>query len=165
MKLKNIFLCWDFITATAITLILWLLLPSSVAGTFAKDIYGIAIPVLSIVFSVYFAALAIIISSGDNDFISFLEEDGSYTEIINSFKYSLIITLISLVFSILLFGFTSYKLILSILSQNKNLFAVFVFLFSYSLFTVFNSSMDAITYVKYRIKFTEIKRQRQRDSY
>ncbi len=157
MQPKEIIASWDFILSILISIILWLICPNQVDGLFAKDIYNVAISVLSIIFSMLFATLAIIISSSDNDFVNFLEEEGHYTGIINLFKYSLFVLFIALILSLILFGITSSNLSVQGYTQPKIIIIMFNFLFLYSLFVVFSTSLNTITYLKYRIKYLKIK--------
>lgn len=157
MGIKDVFKSWDFIGAVILALILCCILPSNISQSFARDMISIAISVLSIIFAVFFAALAIIITSGEDDFIRLLEENNDYTGIIQTFKYTLAVIFISLVFCIAYYGITSYTLILGTTNQSKYLFTTFSLLFIYALFCAFNASFDAITYSKYRAKYFQIK--------
>jgi len=154
MKIKAIFISWDLILSVMIAVLFYLLLPNLIDIAFAKDLYGIGISVLSIVFSVYFAALAIIISSGDNEFVKFLEEDENlYSELIFTFKFSLIILFIALIYSILLYIQCSFKISQNIKLQSSVFLVIFTFLFFYGLFASLNATFDSIKYAKYRTKF------------
>ena len=79
MRIRDVFFSWDFIFSTIIVGILIILLPTYISAQFAQDVYSMAITILSIIFSVFFAALAIIISTSEDDFVRFLEDDGIYT--------------------------------------------------------------------------------------
>jgi hypothetical protein len=160
MKPRNIFISWDFISASLIALVSYFLLQPSIHNDFAKDLYGIGISVLAIVFSVYFAALAIIISSGDNDFLEYLEKKGFYSVIISVFRFSLMTLFIALVYSIFVYTITSFWLSNQVKTQSIWYFCIFTFLFPYSLFATTNSSLDAINYSRYRVKFLLFKQQR-----
>lgn len=142
-----------------IILVLCFISPDYYACNFVKDIYSIGINVLAIIFSIFFASLAIIISSGDNDFIKFIEEDGLYTLIVDSFKFSIMLLFIALLYSIVLYGVTANSIENLKLSQNKYLFFIFIFLFSYSLFAATESIFDSIKYAKYRIRFLMINKE------
>lgn len=158
MNIKDIFTCWDFIASLFITLVLYLLSPHQLTGGFLKDFYGIGISVLSIVFSVYFAALAIIISSSDDDFVRFLESEGHYTAILGTFKFAIFMIFIALVYFIILFSVSTYKVgVDSKYTQSYLWLISSAFLFSYSLFCVFNSTIDALKYSHYRVQFLEQK--------
>ncbi len=157
-KIKKIVLSWDFILAIIVTLLTGLYFKKYVMSyEVAREIFGMSITVLSIVFSIFFASLAVLVSSGDNAFIRFLEEEGAYSSIIWTFKFSLILIFIALMFSILLFitvlPFEKYNA-----SGNYPgwIMTIFAFLGSYGLFSVVNAAMDAVTYSEFRIRFTQI---------
>lgn len=151
---KRVFISYDFISSILLTIFIVYLVGDKVGNGLAKDLYAIGISVLSIVFAVFFAALTIITSTGNDDFINFLEnEDGFYTLIINVFGFSLIILFIALVYSIVLYGLTSYWLVKESTEQNKLWFTLYTFLFSWGLFSSLGSIMDALKFAKLRSKF------------
>lgn len=159
MKLRDI-LAWDLFLSIVVGLVAWCSLPSQVDGGFLKDVYSVSITSLSIIFSVYFAALAIIMVSGDNAFVRFLEEERDYSGIVSTFKFTLILLFLALIASIVLYVYTSahlspdkdYK-------QAKWLFIIFTWLSSYALFAVFMSAFDAIHYAKLRTEFFLIQKE------
>ena len=155
MKIREIILSWDFFVASLITLVTALIIPHRLSLEFCLSFYNIGITVLSIVFSIFFTALAIIMASSDDDFISFLEEEGDYTILMVSFKITLVMLFVSLIYSIVLYCITSY--VLSCLpidkSQNCIYFLIFEFLFSYSLFATGLSVKDTIMFSQYRAKY------------
>jgi len=153
MKIKDIIISWDFLSALCISIILWIFLPFWINNQFTITLYEIGISVLSIIFSVFFAALAIIISSSDDDFVRFLEETGDYTALIDTFKFSLTVLFIALLYSIILTAITSYWINLKLINQQFYFTVVFSFLFFYGLFATFNSTYDAIVYSKFRTKY------------
>lgn len=158
MKIKDVIFCWDFIIAIIISIATYIIIPIHLQGSFVKDIYSMGISVLSIIFSVYFAALAIIISSGDDDFVKFLNSEGHYQAIISTFKYSIFMIFVALLYSLGLFIYVSFAL-----SKNTNytqsyaFFVSYIFIFAYSMFCVFNSTIDSIRYSSYRIRYLKIK--------
>ncbi|MBK7434577.1 MAG: hypothetical protein IPI66_12240 [Chitinophagaceae bacterium] len=91
------------------------------------------ITVLSIIFSLFFAALAIIMSSTDNDFIKYMEErvNKGFTRFMNTFKVVLVALFLSLIYSIVLYTTTDFyiKNNNDTAVQNKYLFIVFQFCF------------------------------------
>ena len=155
MKISNIILSWDFVIAIVITLITALIIPSYLTVSFCSSFYNIGITVLSIVFSLFFAALAIIMASSDNDFIEFLEENNDFTALLNSFKITLIMLFVSLIYSIILFVISDFQNIelIPIPKQHKIFFLIFEFLFSYSLFATGLSVKDTIVFSVYRAKY------------
>lgn len=163
-RLFNIIMCWDFTIALVVTIILFFSFPKVISGVFAKDIYGTGLTVLSILFSIYFAALAIIISSSSDDFVLFMENgDGKegklYRELLFNFKYSMITTFSALIVSICLyFQMTFILLGHKEYQQPKFYVSFYIFVSLYSLFTVLNSTLDAIKYSEKRVEFLKNKR-------
>lgn len=155
--IKKIILSWDFGYAFVIFISSVILLPSHVNGIFAISVYNTGLTILSIIFSIFFASLAIIISVSDNDFVSFLEEEGQYTAIINTFKYTLTVLFVGLIISIILFLVCSYYYTDNNLyyPHSKWIFCTYLFLFFYSLFCTFISSKDSISYSKFRALFIQ----------
>lgn len=155
MKISNIILSWDFLLSTVLTLVTALIIPMNLKITFCITFYNIGISVLSIIFSLFFAALAIIMTSSDNDFIEFLEEKNDFTALINSFKFTLLMLFLSLIYSIALSVFSDFIRIENTkpLVQNKTFFLIFLFLFSYSLFATGLSVKDTIVFSMFRAKF------------
>jgi len=158
MKIKDVIISWDFIAAIIISILFYVAAPTKIPNEFAVKLYDIGISVLSIVFSVFFAALAIIISSSDDDFVRFLDEEGDYTAIIDTFKFSLMVLFIALIYSIVLSAVTSYILSMGNKDQHTFFLALFVLLFLYGLFATLNSTYDAIKYAQYRTKYLQIKK-------
>ena len=156
--LESIFLSPDLFAAVIISIVIYLVSPTRIRISIIVEILRIAISVLSIVFSVYFAALAIIITSGDNDFIDFLEEDGSYSHIIWTFKITLLLLFFSLVVSIIIF---TTIIPFENLDVNTRWFpkwgAILYSAFSsWSLFAAALATLDSIRYAEYRAEYISI---------
>ncbi|HEY1194687.1 hypothetical protein [Flavobacterium sp.] len=120
---------------------------------FTLSFYNVAMTVLSIIFSLFFTAMAIIMSSSDNDFIEFLEETKTFTELLWSFKITLLFLFMSLILSIILYSGTSYWLESyneDSWLQNKTLLLILEFLFLYGMFATWFCIMDTIKFSKYR---------------
>lgn len=159
--LKSIFFSSDFILSVLVVLGIAFFVRGNIPVTTAKEILSACVAILSIIFSVFFAALAIIITAGDNEFINFLEEDGSYTHIIWTFKFTLFLLFVSLIISISLY--VTVLPHVELVAQSgmyyyypKWLMLPFAFLAMWSLFAAFNSSLDAIKYAEYRARFISI---------
>ena len=120
---------------------------------FAKDIYAVGITVLSVVFSVYFAGLAIIMSSSDDDFVAFLEKEGDFTSIVTAFEDALYVLFAALLYSLLTYAYTAFRFDRHIQYQNKYFIAVFAFLFLWGLFGAVIATRDSIIYSKYRSRY------------
>lgn len=166
ITLKQILLSWDFGISVIATIALAYALGDSVPTAFAKDVYGVGISVLSIIFSVYFAALALIMTSGDDDFVHFLEENGDFTAIVDTFKFSLLLLFGALVYSITVYIYTSVELYSKspVTQEQPEVFLwFFIFFFSYSLLAALRSTLDSINYSIFRTKFLKATRKNHKD--
>lgn len=164
MKISSLILSWDFVVAIVLTLVTALILPNELSIEFCKSFYGVGISVLSIVFSIFFAALAIIMASSDNDFIEFLEEEGDFSALINTFKVTLIMLFISLIYSIVLYVISDYHLTNpanSVETQYKAFFLIFEFLFCYSMIATGLSVKDTIVFSNFRSRFLSMKNKKE----
>ncbi|MBW4694279.1 MAG: DUF4747 family protein [Lyngbya sp. HA4199-MV5] len=157
-NIKYILLSWDFPLSIAIGALLYFLLPETVPNAFAKDVYGVAISILSIIFPLHFAALTIIMSSSDDSFVLFLEEKNRYTAIIFIFRFSLLSLFAALVFSIFAYVNTLVLTVEGFSDQRKYLFSIFASIFSYGLCATLTTTLDAITYGLMRSKFLRAKK-------
>ncbi|MDP2686531.1 MAG: hypothetical protein Q8O62_04880 [Aequorivita sp.] len=163
MKLiKKYILAFDTTLAVLFTLLALIFMPLKISAILIKDILGMGIGVLSVIFSIFFAALAFIISASDDDFVEFLERKGLFTRLIDNFNWTVGSLFIALIYSIILYSLCAFEL------NNKSNFeiseylvAVFVFLFFYSLIATILSTNDAIRYSKTRIKFVQIMRKKK----
>ncbi len=73
-------------------------------------------------------------------------KEGDFTSLVGTFKYTLILLFIGLIYSLVSYGNTNYlnEANLNGDKQPKWFLVLFVFLFFYSLFATFNSAKDAI---------------------
>lgn len=155
--IKIYILSYDTILSLIISFIGLYFLPNCVDGELVKDLLGVGIGVLSIVFLIFFAALAFIISASDDEFVSFLEETGLFSQLIDTFKWTVGSLFISLLYSIVLYVIVAFNLSFNDdFKINEYLIALFCFLFFYSLFATVLSTNDAIKYSKKRITYIEI---------
>ncbi len=155
MKLRRILLSWDLLLPLVASIVLGWWLPQWVPSELAKDYYGIGIAVLSIIFAVFLAALVVIITASDDDFITFLEETGAYSAIVANFRFSLRLLFFAMIYSLVFYAYTAARIASAVHHQTKYFLVVFCFLFLWSLFATFNSTEDAIMYRNYRQKFRE----------
>lgn len=166
MTLKSILCSWDTGGAVVVAGTLAIALPSLVPNALCKDIYGIGITVLSIVFSVYLAAMALIMASSDDEFVVFLEARGYFRKLISYLRYSLWALFLALLAGLGLYTWTSFSMataqqaagvLHSTGSQAWWLLNSFVLLFAYSLFSAFSSILDSMKYAERRVEFLQQK--------
>ena len=157
-KLKSLLLSWDFGLALGLALLVGLyLLTYELSYEIAKEVYGISVSVLSIVFAVFFAALAVLITAGDNNFVRFLKKEGLYGTIIWTFKATLLLLFAALLASIVLFVATlPYVSLAAPPAYPKGLFTAFALVGFWALFATINSTMHAIKYAEFRAEYLDI---------
>lgn len=144
---------WDLIAAVVVALVVATCSPRWVPASLCKDLYLLGTSVLSIIFSVYIAALAIVISSADDAFVKFLEEDGSFSDLLWGFETTLVLLFLALVFSVVAYSLTSVQIARDLPLQHLSGIVVFVFLFAYSLGATLASTLTSITYARRRAAF------------
>jgi hypothetical protein len=154
---------YDLWVAVIITTLLALSLPSEIRASFAKDLYGIGISVLSIVFSVSFAGMAVIMSATHDEFIVYLQEKQRFTQILNTFKFTLTILFLALVVAITAYAITAYRTVTGLEMQSRIWILIFSFLFIYSLAAALLASLDSVKFSTYRCLYlTRAKESQQR---
>jgi hypothetical protein len=154
MKWRDL-LGWDFFAALAAAAVAWRLLPEWVSNTLAKDLYGLGVTVLSIVFAVFFTALAVIMTAGGDEFVGFLRSLGVYRGIMHTFQFTLVLLFVALITAVCGFAATATAIDTGWASQDRRIVAGFAFLFFYSLFAVIDSTNDAVLWSRYRVEFIE----------
>jgi hypothetical protein len=155
-RFKALIKSWDFMFALLSVIITYFLLPEYINMKFALSFYNVAMTVLSIIFSLFFTAMAIIMSSSDNDFIEFLEQNNTFSELLWSFKVTLFILFLSLVLSIILYSGTSYWIETNsdeVWYQNSKLLMTLQFSFLYGMIATWFCIMDTVKFSKYRAIF------------
>lgn len=151
--------------ALAVAIALAILGPQAYPVEFAKDAYSTGIAVLSIVFSVFFAAMANIISASDDEFVMYLLERDHYRQIIDAFRVTLFSLGVALASSVVLYLATSLSISLNasstsskVTEQSSFWFVGFAVLFTYGMGAAFGVAMDAIRWAKARSVFLENKK-------
>ena len=155
-RFKSIILSYDFIITLFCVIITNFLLPDYLNMKFALSFYNVAMTVLSIIFSLFFTAMAIIMASSDNEFIEFLEKKNTFTELLWSFKVTLFILFVSLILSIVLYSGTSYWIESNSETtwlQNSNLLLILEFNFLYGMIATWFCIIDTVKFSKYRAIF------------
>jgi len=130
---NNIILSWDTIIALVVTMASIIFVPNNITNEFCTTIYGTAISVLSIIFSIFFASLAVIMAFPDNEFIEFIEHPTNmFSRLIRYFKITLGALFLALIYTICIFILSNYTK--QNTSYTKPFFCIFIFLFTYGLF-------------------------------
>lgn len=111
-----------------------------------KDFYNSGISILAIVFSLFIAALTLIISAGDNEFVLYLEEKQYYSTFMHTFKYTASVLLISLLCSLTIYCITTYWIGLHWVNQSKWWLVIFFSLFAYSILAAYGVTQDCIRF-------------------
>ncbi len=154
---RRILLSWDWIAALGIVAATSYRIFENPSVQYANKLYEIGISVLAIVFSLFLASLAVLITAADNEFVRFLEEDGSYTKIVATFKVTFALLSISLVLSIVLYAITLREVQMDPQAMaSKWLLLGFSFLGVYSLLATVQSSLDMLKYAELRVRFLRI---------
>jgi hypothetical protein len=84
---------------------------------------------LSITFAVFFAALAIIMSGSDNEFVYLLEQEGDYSHILSTMRFTLLVLFAALMLSIGLYAWAAIRFESKVIHQTRWFLALFSFLF------------------------------------
>lgn len=148
---------YDTIIAFVLAILCIYFLPTWVGGALIMSLLEMGIGVLSIIFSIFFAALAFIISASDDEFVAFLEKDGLFTRLIGSFKWTVLSLFLALIYSIIIYVITSFGMSKDeSFEMSEYVMTVFCFVFFYSLIATLLSTNDAIRYSKTRIRFIQM---------
>lgn len=161
----RIVLSWDVGVAIIAAGAVWIALPARVESSIVGAIYGAGTSVLSIVFSVFIAALAIIMSSSDDDFVTFLEEEGHFSLVLWGFQFTLGLLFAALMYSLLLQSLSAFWSAVSptpLTHQHKVWLVFFTFLFVWSLLATLLTTYASIRYAQFRVRF--LKASRRNDS-
>jgi len=154
---------WDLVISVAIVVELFQHLPARLSTAFLKDAYSGGIAVLAVVFSVVFAALSLLASIGDDEFLTFLEdEDNALSTLLKSFKTTLNLLFGGLIVSIVLFGIASYLASVGHKDQESWSFALFCFTVIYALISSRLIANDVIHFAMLRAKFLAAVRRHRR---
>jgi len=158
MILKTYILSFDTLIALLVFIALAVFLPQVMPVAFAKDLFAVGISVLSIIFGMFFAALAFIMSATDNDLIKIMEEEGYFTKLIKTFEFTLAALFFSMVLAILIYSYSSYIESNGKMMMSRWIVILFAVTFSYSLIATLLATKDSIRYSKYRLMFMGLKK-------
>jgi hypothetical protein len=160
MKIKSILTGADLIASVITVLFIYFIINKDFLNSISNELANTGITVFSIIFPLFFAAFSIIMSSSDDEFAKYLHSKNYYNHIIDTFKFTLWLNFISLLFSILL-KFYTISFQITELMNNRLLYIIillYIFICLYALFATFNAIMDSIKYTKYRGLFLNRKK-------
>lgn len=150
---------WDFWLAIVFSLLSACLLPNEILNKTAASLFLVATSILSIIFSIYFASLAIIIASPADDFVYFMEEDNLFSQLLSFFKFTLSLLFFGLIAAIVGYSLSTYIADANgeKSTQTEYIISGYSFLFWYSLFASIISIGETIKYSRYRMRFLKHK--------
>jgi hypothetical protein len=143
----------DTIAALVVLAALFAMLPTFLPVQLAKEFFGVSASVLSIVFSVFTAALAVIISSPDDKFVRWLESEGIYRDILFGFKFTLLALFGALLYSIGAFSWTVFQAEAGVKLQHRSGMIIGASLLTYALVATLLSTLAAIRHAHSRADF------------
>ena len=164
MNLKKLLLSLDTLLALLAASAVSYICPERISPTIAASFYEVAISVASVVFSIFFAALAFIASSSDDDYVRFLKTEGVYSEMLENFAWTLKVLLLTLILSLLAFAYTLISSSSDEYRQSKWLLVTITFLLTYGLVACSYIAGDAMKYARFRLEFMEIDAQQREES-
>lgn len=152
-RIEKILISWDTFFSLLAMLIACLVTPNCLDNKFCYSIYEMAITILAIIFSIFFASLTVIMAFPDNEFISVIENDEKklFTQLIGFFKDTLFALFISLLYTIILYVFSLYYG--DTASGNRILFISFIGIFIYSLVATIIAVNVTLSITTSRAKF------------
>ena len=83
MKTKDVVFSWDIFVSVILTILFCVFIPGNFKIEEASQLFLVSITVLAILFTIFLAVLVVMISSGDNEFLVFLEHSYSYKKILS----------------------------------------------------------------------------------
>ncbi|WP_445720141.1 hypothetical protein [Flavobacterium sp.] len=161
-NVRSILIGYDFKISILLSVILYFILPDYLLMKFMITYYNIVITVVSIIFSLLFTACSILMSSSDDDFIIFLNEDKIFDDLLWTFKVTLIALFGCLIYSLFLYILTNYYIenskIREIWFQHKIIFCSLTLLTTYSLIATYFSVENTLIFSKFRSKYLKIRK-------
>ncbi len=152
---------WDLWTAALAAALSSRSLPWTCSIAAAKDIYQTAISVLSIVFAVFFAALAVVITAPSDDFIEFMQQDDGFGRLTWNFRWTLFCLCFALGFAMVL----ASRAAIRVASREEHELSAFLvtlcFAGVYALCAAAQAAGDCISFAHYRVKYLAM---RERDN-
>ena len=159
-QLKNKFISWDFFLTVGVTLILYLVLPRMVPFGFALDLYLVGVSVLSMCIFYFIAFIAVISASSDEEFIHYLRTHQGFVSVFRTYQYTIVVLFVALIFTLVMYGLANFQkyLMPDVATHNRSYFLSFMFFFCYGILTVFEATLDSVSFLKLRVNFIAKKR-------
>lgn len=154
MKLRSVLLSWDTASAVVASIALFFLCPKTLPARIASNILSLSVQVLSILFSLFFAAFAVIAASTADKFIQFLEKDNGYSWLLWSLKIS--VGSLFLALAVSLISFFLVELHQGNSGNPLSLSRLYIIIpsafFAYSLVAAFQCFLDSLKFSKRRVE-------------
>lgn len=151
--LKTYLRSWDTVAGLVGFVLAVALLPEELDVGFLKALFSVSVGALSIIFAVYFAALTTVTSSGNDDFITFLDFHGHLLPILRAFRVTLLALFIALIYAFGMFAAIAFAASLGVDAMHRWTVIVFSPLAAYSLVAALMMALDAIQYAQKRAMF------------
>ncbi|SRR5258708_2320273 len=164
MKLRRVIVSWDFTGAVASAAVVAAVTPHWILNTAAQDLFRVGTSVLSLLFSIFFAALAVIVSAANEEFLMWLESDtrsqekSDYQKIVSAYRLSLVTLFLALIITLWFFGYTTIRIGNGVRHQHNWFLVTFTFFFFYGLFVAVQSSFYAVRFSQFRNEFAILRR-------
>ncbi len=166
IKIKNRFISWDFMLSLCLAGAVYFVLPDQVPVRFTGTLYAVGISVLCMCIFYFLAVLALLVSSSDEHFLDYLGRQGDFFRVLNTYKYTLVVQFLALIYTLGLFGMVQWIQYVppQADSQNKWWFLTFVFGLAYGIFMALESSLDSLDFLKKRVSYLSLAGQVRKSS-
>jgi len=166
MKIRQVILSPDLLGSIVVAAGTNIVLPPLVKIGFFINAYMVGITVLAIIFSLFIAAIAFVMTSSDDEYILILADLGIYAELRSIFEYTLCVFFVSLLYSITAYIVSDYfrNLYDEPYLGHKFFFSLFVFFFLYSLLATIPALRHTIQFAQRRSDFLQARRDKKKTS-
>lgn len=148
----------DFWAALVLAIVIHWVSSEQISIRLAKDLFAVGTSVLAVIFSVYFASIAIIMSSGDQEFVGYLVHRGTFQKVLFGFKVTLWLLFGGLVASLGLYSMVSVQIESGSRSIGELWLASYCFVVAWGIFATLEASLTAIRHSRVRVLFEQIVR-------
>lgn len=140
---------WDATYAFVLSFVSWLIyraiLGAQISAHLLRDLFFSSVTLGAIVFAIYFAAIALLVSSGNKAFFDRAIQKGTFHRMMKTYRQTLIALIFLLVVSISTYGVLS--VIVAVLPDamlNSALLILLIFVTFYPLFAATNTGLEAL---------------------